>query len=208
MALMARGKAPLEDVEKAIADAGGRALPVIADASEPGSVSAAFAEVRATLGDPDVLVYNAGVFKMGEVTTLAPEHFEACWKANCFGAFLAAREVVPAMVRRGRGTLLFTGATASLRGSASFSCLAVGKFGLRALAQSLARELGSKGVHVAHIIIDGQIDTPRVRTMFPGRAAGTLLDPEAIARTYWNIHTQDATAWTLEIDLRPATERF
>jgi NAD(P)-dependent dehydrogenase (short-subunit alcohol dehydrogenase family) len=112
------------------------------------------------------------------------------------------------MVEVGRGTVLLTGATASLRGSARFSALAVGKFGLRALAQSMAREFGPQGVHVAHVIIDGQINTPRSREMSPEREDHTMLSPEAIAETYWQLHSQDQTAWTLELDLRPAVERF
>ena len=112
------------------------------------------------------------------------------------------------MVEAGRGTVLLTGATASLRGSARFSALAVGKFGLRALAQSMAREFGPQGIHVAHVIIDGQIDTPKVRAMSPEREEHTMLSPEAIAETYWRLHTQDPTAWTLELDLRPSVESF
>ena len=113
------------------------------------------------------------------------------------------------MVERGRGTILFTGATAALRGSAQFASLAVGKFGLRALAQSMARELGPRGIHVAHIVVDGGIDTPRVRSMLAGReVAPTLLKPPAIAETYWQLHVQDPSAWTHEIDLRPYKEPF
>jgi NAD(P)-dependent dehydrogenase (short-subunit alcohol dehydrogenase family) len=112
------------------------------------------------------------------------------------------------MLARGRGTILFTGATASLRGSANFAGLAVGKFGLRALGQSLARELGPKGIHVAHVVIDGQIDGPRLRSFAPDRAKNTVLDPDAVAETYWQIHAQHPTAWTQEIDLRPSVERF
>jgi NAD(P)-dependent dehydrogenase (short-subunit alcohol dehydrogenase family) len=112
------------------------------------------------------------------------------------------------MVERGRGTILLTGATAALRGSARFAALAVGKFGLRALAQSMAREFGPQGVHVAHVIIDGQISTPRVRGMYPDREEHTMLSPDAIAQTYWQLHSQDPTAWTLELDLRPSVESF
>ena len=107
-----------------------------------------------------------------------------------------------------RGTIPMTGATASLRGSARFSALAVGKFGLRALAQSMAREFGPQGVHVAHVVIDGQINTPRMRAMSPEREEHTMLSPDAIAETYWQLHTQDPTAWTLELDLRPSVEGF
>ena len=121
------------------------------------------------------------------------------------GAFYAARQVLPAMVEAGRGTILLTGATAALRGS---SALAVGKFGPRALAQSMAREFGPQGIHVSHVIVDDLIDTPRVREMSPGREDHTLLSPDAMAETYWLLHSQDPTAWTLELDLRPAVESF
>jgi NAD(P)-dependent dehydrogenase (short-subunit alcohol dehydrogenase family) len=124
------------------------------------------------------------------------------------GAFYAAQQILPAMVEAGRGTILLTGATASLRGSARFSALAVGKFGLRALGQSMAREFGPQGIHVAHVVIDGQINTPRVRERSPEREEHTMLSPEVIAETYWQLHIQDRTAWTLELDLRPAVESF
>jgi NAD(P)-dependent dehydrogenase (short-subunit alcohol dehydrogenase family) len=127
---------------------------------------------------------------------------------NCLGGFLCAREVLPAMLESGRGTLLFSGATASLRGGARFSGLAVGKFGLRALAQSVAREFGPRGIHAAHVIIDGQIDTARVRSMMPGRDAASMLAPDAIAESYWQLHVQHPSAWTQELDLRPASEKF
>lgn len=183
-------------------------LPIACDATDAGAVSAAFARVRAELGVPEVLVYNAGAFVRGEVHELEPAAFEGAWRANCLGAFLAAREIVPDLRRLGRGTILLTGATASTRGSAGFSALAVGKWGLRALAQSLARENAPHGVHVAHVIVDGMIDLPRTRAMFPARAAETFLAPDAIAETYWALHRQERTAWTLELDVRPATERF
>jgi NAD(P)-dependent dehydrogenase (short-subunit alcohol dehydrogenase family) len=124
------------------------------------------------------------------------------------GAFYAAREVLPAMVEAGRGTILLTGASAALRGKARFSALAVGKFGLRALAQSIAREFGPQGIHVSHVIIDGQINTPSIREMMPDREEHTMLSPDAIAETYWQLHAQDRTAWTLEADLRPSVESF
>jgi NAD(P)-dependent dehydrogenase (short-subunit alcohol dehydrogenase family) len=124
------------------------------------------------------------------------------------GAFYAAREVLPAMVEARHGTILLTGASAALRGKGRFSALAVGKFGLRALAQSMAREFGPQGIHVSHVIIDGQINTPRIGEMMPGREEHTLLSPDAIAETYWQLHSQDRTAWTLESDLRPSVESF
>ena len=124
------------------------------------------------------------------------------------GAFYAAQQALPALVEAGRGTIVLTGASASLRGKARFSALAVGKFGLRALAQSMAREFGPQGVHVAHVVIDGQINTPRMRAMSPEREEHTMLSPDAIAETYWQLHTQDPRAWTLELDLRPSVESF
>ena len=208
VALMARREQSVADVQEEIEGAGGRALPVSADATDPASVAAAFDEVRSNLGAPEIFVYNAGAFQMGGILDLSPEKFDECFKANCAGAFYAAQQVLPAMVEAGRGTVLLTGATAALRGGARFSALAVGKFGLRALAQSMAREFGPQGVHVAHVVVDGQIDTPRVREMSPGREDHTMLSPDAIAETYWQLHSQDRTAWTLELDLRPAVESF
>lgn len=208
VALMARREEGVANVQEQIEGASGTALPVSADATDPASVAAAFDEVRNNLGDPEVFVYNAGAFQMGGILDLSPEKFDECFKANCAGAFYAAQQVLPAMVEAGRGTVLLTGATAALRGSARFSALAVGKFGLRALAQSMAREFGPQGIHVAHVIIDGQIDTPRLREMSPGREDHTMLSSDAIAETYWQLHRQDPTAWTLEMDLRPSVESF
>jgi NAD(P)-dependent dehydrogenase (short-subunit alcohol dehydrogenase family) len=208
VAMMARRKESLVEIRQDIEDDGGTALPVSADATDADSVAAAFERIRIELGDPKVLVYNAGAFQMGGVLEISPNQFDECFRANCAGAFYAAREVLPAMVEVGRGTILLTGASAALRGKARFSALAVGKFGLRALAQSMAREFGPQGIHVAHVIIDGQINTPGIREISPDREEHTLLSPDAIAETYWRLHTQDRTAWTLEADLRPSVESF
>lgn len=208
LGLMARSEEKLTPIQIEIEKDGGTALAISADATDPASVTSAFAKVKQKLGTPEVFVYNTGAFQMGGILEITPEQFEDNWKANCFGAFLGAQQVLPAMVERGRGTILFTGATAALKGSARFAGLAVGKFGLRALAQSLAREFGPQGIHIAHIIIDGMIDTPRVRGMAPDRENHTLVSPESIAETYWQLYLQDATAWTLELDLRPAVEKF
>jgi NAD(P)-dependent dehydrogenase (short-subunit alcohol dehydrogenase family) len=208
VALMARSEQSVAGAREEIEGDGGTALPVSIDAQDPVSVASAFETIRADLDDPEVFVYNAGAFEMGGILEIEPERFDECFRANCAGAFYAARQVLPAMVERGRGTILLTGATAALRGSARFSALAVGKFGLRALAQSMAREFGPQGVHVAHVIIDGQINTPRVRGRYPDREEHTMLSSDAIAETYWQLHSQDSTAWTLELDLRPSVERF
>ncbi|HKH12199.1 MAG TPA: SDR family NAD(P)-dependent oxidoreductase [Rubrobacter sp.] len=208
VALMARREESVAGVRERIEESGGTAISIATDATDPASVAAAFGRVRGELGDPEVFVYNAGAFQMGGILDLSPEKFDECFKANCAGAFYAAQQVLPAMVEAGRGTVLLTGATAALRGSARFSALAVGKFGLRALAQSMAREFGPQGIHVAHVVIDGQIDTPRLREMSPDREDHTVLAPDAIAEAYWQLHSQDRTAWTLELDLRPAVETF
>lgn len=199
--LFARGEASLRQVRRELESVGGRAGSYVADGTQEGSVREAFARLREELGPPEVLVYNAGAFTVGGVLELEPTAFEAAWRVNCLGGFLCAREVVPAMLERGRGTLLFTGATASLRGSARFAGLAVGKFGLRALAQSLARELGPRGIHVAHVVVDGRIGSG-------GRSEPGQLSPEALAETYWQLHRQEASAWTQELDVRPASEKF
>lgn len=185
---------------------------VVADATDPVSLAAGIREISAKLGPVGVLVYNAGSFTPGGILDITPEAFEANWKANCFGAFLASQHVLPSMLARRHGTILFTGATASRRGSARYSALAVGKFGLRALAESMAREYAPQGVHVAHVVIDGQIAMPRAQ--LPAEDAGSaraperMLDPDAIAETYFHIHSQPESAWTFEIDIRPAVEKF
>jgi NAD(P)-dependent dehydrogenase (short-subunit alcohol dehydrogenase family) len=208
VAMMARQEESLAEIRQDIEGDGGTALPIPADATDPDSVAAAFERVRAELGDPEVFIHNAGAFQMGGVPEVSPAQFDECFRANCAGAFYAAREVLPAMVEAGRGTILLTGASAALRGKARFSALAVGKFGLRALAQSMAREFGPQGIHVSHIIVDGQINTPRIQEMMPDREEHTLLSPDSIAETYWQLHSQDRTAWTLELDLRPSVESF
>lgn len=207
IALMARQAGSLAPVQADIASSGGTARSYACDAADAESVRAAFARAREELGAPEVLVYNAGAFVPGGILELSAADIEGAWRVNCLGGLLAAQAVLPSMVERGRGTILFSGATASLRGSARFAALAVGKFGLRALAQSMAREFGPKGIHVAHVVIDGGIDTPRVRSMLAGREA-TLLAPAAIAEAYWNLHAQDPSAFSHEIDLRPAVEKF
>ena len=208
VALVARREESVSGTKKEIESAGGKALPVTADATNPESVAQAFERIRDELGDPEVLVYNAGAFQMGGILEVSPEKFDECLRANCSGAFYAAQQVLPAMAEAGSGTVILTGATAALRGGARFSALATGKFALRALAQSAAREFGPQGVHVAHTIIDGQIETPQLRERSPERDEATTLSPDSIAETYWQLHTQDPRTWTLELDLRPSGESF
>ena len=208
IALAARSAHHRDPILERIHGTGGHAQGFDCDTGNPTSVRTTFALIRKSLGDAAVLIYNAGSYAPGGILELDPERFEVAWRANCYGGFLTAREVLPAMVKRRRGTILFTGATASLRGGARFAGLAVGKFGLRALAQSMAREFAPQGVHVAHFVVDGQIGTPVARERQPERAAQTFLAPAAIAETYWQVHRQDSSAWSLEVDLRPHVESF
>ncbi len=208
VALVARRGDALVPIQKEIEAAGGTARAYPCDSADEASVREAFGRIAGELGAPDVLVYNAGAFQMAGVLELRAADLEQTWRVNCLGGLLTAQAVLPAMVEKGRGTVIFSGATAALRGSARFAALAVGKFGLRALAQSMARELGPKGVHVAHVVIDGAIDSPRVRGMLPDRDPSSFLAPAAIAESYWSLYVQHPSAWTHELDLRPSVEKF
>lgn len=208
VALVARHDESVRAVQAEIEASGGFARAFLADASDEESVRATFRRIDQELGAPEVLLYNAGAFQVGGILELSAASFEQAWRANCLGGLLSAQAVLPKMLERGRGSIIFSGATASLRGSARFAAVAVGKFGLRALAQSMAREFGPKGIHVAHVVLDGRIDTPNVRAKLAERDPHTFLDPMAIAETYWGLHSQDTSAWTQEIDLRPSVEKF
>ncbi|MFZ0659574.1 MAG: SDR family NAD(P)-dependent oxidoreductase [Candidatus Binataceae bacterium] len=177
-----------------------------ADIGDRAQVEAAFKLIREQLGAPDVLLYNAGSGKWGNVLEVSPEDFEATWRVNVYGAFLASREVVPAMLARGRGVILFTGATAGVKAGAKSAAFGPAKFAMRGLAQSMARDLGPKGIHVAWINVDGVIDIPG-RTI-PGLKPEDLLEPAAIAETYWHLAHQHPSAWTTELEVRPFKEKF
>ena len=178
------------------------------DVADRASVERLFVDVARDLGNPDLVVFNAGAFQRGGILDIDPDEFERCWQIGCLGGFHLAQAAARNMLDAGRGTIIFTGATASLRGSAGFANLAVPKFGLRALAQSMARELAPKGVHVAHVIIDGQIASERYSNLAQERGPDALLAPDAIAEAYYQLHLQDRSAWTFELDLRPWVERF
>src|SRR5262245_6953102 len=169
------------------------------DVAQPSDVARLFEAVTAEVGHPGLVVFNAGTYEPGGILDITPEAFERCWRVGCLGGFLVGQAAARLMVPAGRGTILFTGATASLRGSAGFANLAVGKFGLRALAQSMARELGPKGIHVAHVIIDGQIESERNTRLIAERGPASLLPPEAIAESYYQLHRQPRGAWTHEL---------
>src|SRR5690349_1955915 len=178
------------------------------DATRPADVARVFDKVARDHGAPALVAFNAGAYERGGILEIRPEDFERCWRVGCFGGFLVGQAAARLMAPKGEGTILFTGATASLRGGAGFANLAVPKFGLRALAQSMARELDPKGIHVAHVIIDGQIASEARRDMAAQRGPSSLLSPEAIAENYWNLHMQPRDAWTHELDLRPWVEKF
>ena len=189
-------------------DTTGRVSAFACDASDGEQIDALFEYALTEVGPPDVVVFNAGTFEPGGVLEIAPEDFERCWRVGCYAGFLVGQAAARLMVARGSGTLIFTGATASLRGSARFANLAVPKFGLRALAQSMARELGPAGVHVAHVVIDGQIESERYRHLAAERGPDALLAPAAIAETYYQLHRQPRSAWVHELDVRPWLEKF
>jgi len=178
------------------------------DATNAGDVARVFTTVERDLGVPGVVIFNAGAYERGGILDITPESFERCWRIGCLGGFHVGQAAARLMVAKGAGTILFTGATASLRGGAGFANLAVPKFGLRALAQSMARELQPKGVHVAHVVIDGQIASEARRGLAEQRGPDSLLAPDAIAETYYQLHRQPRSAWTHELDLRPWVEKF
>ncbi len=187
-------------------ETGGRAYAC--DATDGNSVEALFDSVDHDLGTPALVAYNAGAYQRGGILEISAEDFERCWRIGCLGGFHVGQAAARRMVPAGQGTILFTGATASLRGSAGFMNLAMPKFGLRAVAQSMARELGPQGVHVAHVIIDGQIAGERPGYRPEERGEDAVLAPSAIAEAYWQLHVQPRSAWTHELDLRPSIEKF
>ena len=200
---------PLVDEIRA---AGGEAHGFGSDARKEDEMVALVQQVENDIAPIEVAVFNIGAnVRFGITETTARVYFKV-WEMACFGGFLMGREVAKAMLPRQRGTIIFTGATASLRGREGFAAFAGAKHALRALAQSMARELGPKGIHVAHPVVDAAIDTEFIRTQFPERYAlkdqGGIVDPGSIAEAYWQIHRQPRDAWTHEMDLRPWMESF
>jgi NAD(P)-dependent dehydrogenase (short-subunit alcohol dehydrogenase family) len=191
---------------------GGRARAFGTDARREEQVVALVETVEREVGPIEVYVFNIGANVPSPIVEETARKYYKIWEMAAFAGFLTARETAKRMVARGRGTMLFTGATASLRGAANFGAFAGAKHALRALAQSLARELGPQNIHVAHSIIDGAIDTAFIRENFPERYAlkdhDGILNPEHIADAYWQLHCQPRDAWTFEFDLRPWMERW
>ena len=201
--------APL--VERIRAD-GGQAHGFASDARKEDEVVALVERIEREIAPIEVAVFNIGANVRFAVADTTERVYRKVWEMGALAGFLVGREAARAMLPRGRGTIIFTGATASLRGGAGFCAFAGAKHALRALAQSMARELGPQGIHVAHTIIDGAIDTAFIAENFPERyalkAQDGILNPEAIAEAYWQLHRQDRSAWTHELDLRPWIETW
>jgi len=183
------------------------AIALACDASDAAQVERLFSSLDAQLGRPSVVVYNPSRRVRGPIEALEPAEVQRAWMVGCFGGFLVAQQAVRRMTNVGRGTILFTGATASVKGFAQSAGFAMAKFALRGLAQSLARELAPKGIHVVHIVIDGGIASSYAKSA-EERASDRFLDPDAIAREYLHLHRQHRSAWTWELELRPYTENF
>jgi NAD(P)-dependent dehydrogenase (short-subunit alcohol dehydrogenase family) len=208
----ARTREKLERVADQIASAGGSAVPVVVDTTVEEEVIRLFDTVEDRGGAPEIVVYNAGNNEFRPLLEMDAQFWENLWRLCCFGGFLVGREAARRMLPKGGGTLIFSGATASVRARPPFTAFASAKAALRALAHGMAREFGPQGLHVGHVIIDGVIDGDRVNERFPQfkerLGEDGMLDPDSIAVAYWGLHRQERTAWTLELDLRPYKEQF
>jgi NADP-dependent 3-hydroxy acid dehydrogenase YdfG len=208
VALVARNSDYLAKVAAEIAAAGGSAHPVPANTAEESAIASAFETIRRELGDPEVLVYNAAMRPFGRLMETKASTFENTWRVNAFGAFMCSQQVVPAMLKAGRGTILFTGATAGIKPYPTSAAFGPAKFAMRGLAQVMARDLQPQGIHVAYINVDGAIDMPFIRQRFPDLKEEAMLKPAAIADAYWYVAHQDPSCWTQELDVRPFKEKF
>jgi NAD(P)-dependent dehydrogenase (short-subunit alcohol dehydrogenase family) len=210
--LVARSADRLARIAGDIEAGGGRGIAYVADLREESAVGKLFDDVEAEIGPIGVAVFNTGANYRASILDTPADMFEKVWRLGCYAGFLVGREAARHMAPRGHGTIIFTGATASTRGSSQFAAFAAAKGALRQVAQSMARELGPKGIHVASVIVDGMIDSQRVRERFPERVAQLpedgMLKPADIAEVYWQIAQQPRSAWTFETDLRPWAEKF
>lgn len=211
-AIVRRDAENLADLTAAIRGAGGEAHPFGVDARLEEPMIELFDRIEGEIGQLEAVVFNIGANVRFPIRDTTARVYRKVWEMAAFAGFLTGREAARVMGPRGKGTIIFTGATASVRGGTGFSAFAGAKFALRALAQSMARELGPEGVHVAHALIDGAIDTDWIRQNFPEHYAlkdqDGILKPDSIADAYWNLHTQPRDAWTHELDLRPWMETF
>lgn len=207
-----RSAGKLQPLIDAIHASGGLAHGFACDARKEDDVIELIEHIESQIGPIEALVFNIGANVPCSILEETARKYFKIWEMACFSGFLNAREVAKRMVTRQRGTILFTGATAGLRGAAGFAAFAGAKHGIRALAQSMARELGPLNIHVAHVVVDGAIDTDFIRDNFPQTYAlkdqDGILNPQHIAENYWFLHSQPRDAWTFELDLRPWSERW
>jgi NAD(P)-dependent dehydrogenase (short-subunit alcohol dehydrogenase family) len=207
-----RTPAQLEGVAAEIREDGGVATAVPADATREQDLVRLFGLIAESGVPLELVAYNAGGNRWSALLDTSAQMFEDLWRVCCLGGFLVGREAARCMAPNGRGSILFTGATASVRGRPPFTAFASAKAGLRSLAQAMARELGPQGIHVGHVIIDGAIDGDRINQLMPDYAKSKgedgMLDIDEIAAAFWYLHTQQRSAWTQELDLRPFKEPF
>ena len=203
---------PLGELVAQIKAEGGAAEGIPCDARDEEAVISLFDRVENEIGPVEAFVFNTGAQHRSSILDMTAKIYRQVWESAAFAGFVTGREAARRMSERGRGTIIFTGATASVRGGANFASFASAKHALRALSQSMARELGPMGIHVGHIIVDGMIDSEAVRGKFPDEVdalpEGGMLDPDHIADAYWAMHAQPKDAWTFEMDIRPSVERW
>jgi NAD(P)-dependent dehydrogenase (short-subunit alcohol dehydrogenase family) len=210
--MFARDEDKLRGYERQIRATGGVAIAMRVDLRVEVEVAAALEKIETQIGPIEVAIYNAGAQHRKPLLDISGDAFEKVWRLGCFGAFIFGREAVRQMLPRRKGTILFTGATSSVRGGANFGAFAAAKFGTRAVVQSIAREFGPQGIHAATVIIDGAVDMPAIHRMMPELVKTLPLDgmlsTDAVADTYYQLHCQHRSAWTLEADVRPYSEKF
>jgi NAD(P)-dependent dehydrogenase (short-subunit alcohol dehydrogenase family) len=203
---------PLGELVAQIEAEGGQAEGIPCDARDEEAVISLFDRVEGEIGPIEAFVFNTGAQHRSSILDMTTKIYRQVWESAAFAGFVTGREAARRMAEQGRGTIIFTGATASVRGGANFASFASAKHALRALSQSMARELGPMGIHVGHIIVDGMIDSEAVRGKFPDEVdalpEGGMLNPDHIADAYWAMHAQPKDAWTFEMDIRPSVERW
>ena len=204
LALLARST----ELTGRLAESLGDARAYACDVTDAASVGRAFDAIRRDLGEPEVLVYNAGSGVWGSIEQATPEEFESAWRVNAFGGYLASKQVIPAMKRAGRGSIVFVGATASRKAGAKSASFSSAKGAQRSLAESMARALWPAGIHVALIVVDGVVDLPRTRERLPDKPDSFFIEPDGVAETGFQLSQQGRSAWSFEVEARPFAESW
>jgi NAD(P)-dependent dehydrogenase (short-subunit alcohol dehydrogenase family) len=205
IALVSRSAAALRELASHLDSIGTKAVAFPCDVTDESAVMRLMHDIESAFGPPDLLIYAVQAFSPGTLLSTDAVAFEECWRGNCLGAFIVAREAAKVMCRVNRGTILFAGATSGTIGRKGYVNLAIGKFGLRALSQVIARELGPEGIHVAHVVIDGDISD---RSDGEDGEDGAHINPRELAELFWMLHQQPKSCWSSEVDVRPSTETF